>query len=61
MDMASAYVRDMFVEKIVTLHWSLNGEKKYLESFSNHRGNVFTHLTERVSTVSDEIVFTFQS
>lgn len=59
--MASAYVRDLFVEKITTLHWSLNREKKYLESFSNHRGNVFAHLTERVSTMADEIVFTFQS
>lgn len=58
--MASAYVRDVFVEKIATLHWSINREKKYLESFSNHRGNVFAHLTKRVSTMADEIVFTFQ-
>ena len=57
---AMASVHYVFVEKIVTLHWSLNREKKYLASFSNHRGNVFAHLTESLSTMADEIVFTFQ-
>lgn len=43
------------------LHRRLKSGKEYLESFSNHTGNVFAHLAERVSTMADEIVFTFQS
>lgn len=42
------------------LHWHLKSGKEYLESFSNHTGSVFVHLTERVSTMADEIVFTFR-
>lgn len=58
---ASAYVRYLFAGKIAMLHRRLKSGKEYLESFSNHTGNVFAHLAERVSTMADEIVFTFQS